>query len=74
MALNEYEKDTVAAECAAQGASPRSAPTRLSWSIWDEQLACNGAVIIAGRQQFLRELEVKARETHRALSRWRGKR
>ena len=35
---------------------------------WDEQLAQNGAVIIAGRQRFLRELEVKARDNHHALT------
>ncbi len=35
---------------------------------WDEQLAAKGAVIIAGRQRFLRELETKARATHHLLS------
>ena len=35
---------------------------------WDEQIAASGAVIIAGRQRFLRELELKARATHQALT------
>lgn len=35
---------------------------------WDEQLAAKGALIIAGRQRFLRELETKARATHHLLS------
>ena len=32
------------------------------------KLASNGAIIIAGRQKFLRELEVKAQDTHHALT------
>ena len=35
---------------------------------WDEQLTVSGAVIVAGRQRLLRELEVKARRVHRDLS------
>ncbi|NLX09122.1 MAG: DNA replication/repair protein RecF [Chloroflexi bacterium] len=35
---------------------------------WDEQLTTSGAVLIAGRQRLLRELEVKARQVHRDLS------
>jgi DNA replication and repair protein RecF len=35
---------------------------------WDEQLTQAGAVLIAGRQRLLRELEVKARRVHEDLS------
>ena len=36
---------------------------------WDDQLTEAGAVLVAGRQRLLRELEVKARRIHRDLSR-----
>ncbi len=35
---------------------------------WDEQLTATGAIVIAGRQRLLRELEVKARRIHYELS------
>jgi DNA replication and repair protein RecF len=35
---------------------------------WNEQLAAAGAVIIAQRQAFLRELEARARRNHQALT------
>ncbi len=35
---------------------------------WDEQLASAGATIIAGRQRFLRELEVEAQRAHHELT------
>ncbi|MCB9437149.1 MAG: DNA replication/repair protein RecF [Anaerolineales bacterium] len=35
---------------------------------WDEQLASAAGVIIAGRQQFIRELELLAQRIHRDLS------
>lgn len=35
---------------------------------WDEQLTSSGAVLVAGRQRLLRELEVKARRVHHDLS------
>lgn len=35
---------------------------------WDEQLTESGAVLVAGRQRLLRDLEVKARKVHRDLS------
>jgi DNA replication and repair protein RecF len=35
---------------------------------WDEQLSHTGAIIIAGRQQFLRQLETKAQNNHLALT------
>lgn len=35
---------------------------------WDEQCASTGAVVIAGRQRLLRELELAAQEHHSALT------
>jgi len=35
---------------------------------WDEQLTQSGAVIIAERQRFLRELEIRAQANHHALT------
>jgi DNA replication and repair protein RecF len=35
---------------------------------WDDQLTGAGAVVVAGRQRLLRELEVKARHVHHDLS------
>ncbi len=35
---------------------------------WDHQLAASGAVLIAGRQRLLRELEVRARRVHSELT------
>jgi DNA replication and repair protein RecF len=37
-------------------------------AFWDEQLARSGAVLIAGRQRFLRELEDRAQRQHQALT------
>lgn len=44
----------------------RSSPAELAY--WDEQLTQNGAVIIAERQQFLRELENRAQHNHHQLT------
>jgi DNA replication and repair protein RecF len=49
-----------------QIAERRASPKELAY--WDEQLAQNGAVIIAQRQQFLRELEALAQKNHDALT------
>jgi DNA replication and repair protein RecF len=37
-------------------------------AFWDERLAGNGAVIVAGRYRLVRDLERKARQIHRDLS------
>jgi DNA replication and repair protein RecF len=37
-------------------------------SFWDEQIARAGSIIIAGRQRFLRELEISAQEIHLELT------
>ena len=67
LALNEYEKLLPQRNALLKRiAEKRAHPVELEY--WDEQLASNGAVIIAGRQRFLRELETKARATHHALT------
>lgn len=38
-------------------------------AFWDEQLIAAGSVVVAGRQQFLRELEVAAQRAHHELTR-----
>lgn len=47
-------------------AEKRSRPAELDY--WDEQIAEAGAVIIAGRQRFLRELELRAQTNHYELT------
>ncbi len=67
LALNEYEKILPQRNALLKRiAEKRAGAVELEY--WDEQLASSGAVIIAGRQQFLRELEMKARDTHHALT------
>jgi DNA replication and repair protein RecF len=44
----------------------RSKPAELDY--WDDQLAEQGAVLVAGRQRFLRELEVRAQHVHHDLT------
>lgn len=67
LALNEYDKILPQRNALLKRiADKRASPVELEF--WDEQLAASGAVIIAGRQRFLRELEVKARANHVALT------
>jgi len=67
MALHEYEKCLPQRNALLKRiAEKRAAAVELEF--WDEQLATHGAVIIAGRQRFLRELESKARATQLALT------
>ena len=67
LALNEYEKLLPQRNALLKRiAEKRAGAVELEY--WDEQLAGCGAIIIAGRQRFLRELEVKARDTHHALT------
>lgn len=67
MGLTEYEKLLPQRNALLKRiADKRSSPVELEY--WDEQLASKGAIIIAGRQKFLRELEVKAQDTHHALT------
>lgn len=67
LALNEYDKLLPQRNALLKRiAEKRSSPVELEY--WDEQIADKGAILIAGRQQFLRELEVKAQDTHHALT------
>lgn len=67
LALHEYEKLLPQRNALLKRISEKRAGA-VELEYWDEQLAQNGAVIIAGRQRFLRELEVKARDNHFALT------
>ncbi len=67
LALNEYEKILPQRNALLKRIGEKRAGA-VELEYWDEQLASSGAIIIAGRQQFLRELEVKARDTHQAIT------
>lgn len=47
-------------------AERRSSPAELAY--WDEQIITHGAIIIAERQKFLRELEIRAQLNHHQLT------
>ena len=66
-ALDQYEKvlpqrNALLRRIADNHADPREL------AYWDEQIAQKGAVIIAGRQRFLRELEIGAQRAHHDLT------
>lgn len=67
LALNEYEKLLPQRNALLKRIGDKRAGA-VELDFWDEQLASSGAVLIAGRQRFLRELEIKARDTHLALT------
>ena len=67
LALNDYEKILPQRNALLKRINEKRAGA-VELEYWDEQLAHCGAIIIAGRQQFLRELEVLARDTHHALT------
>ena len=67
LAQQEYEKILPQRNALLKRIADKRADA-VELEFWDEQLAANGAVIIAGRQRFLRELETKARATHHRLS------
>ena len=67
LALNEYERLLPQRNALLKRiAERRASPAELEF--WDEELASRGAVIVAGRQKFLRELEIRAQDTHHALT------
>lgn len=66
-ALNEYEKILPQRNALLKRIGERRAGA-VELEYWDEQLAGCGAILIAGRQQFLRELEIKACDTHHGLT------
>lgn len=67
MALDEYEKLLPQRNALLKRIAEKRA-NKVELEFWDEQLATNGAILIAGRQRLLRELEVKAQDTHHALT------
>lgn len=67
LALHEYEKILPQRNALLKRINEKRAGA-VELEYWDEQLARNGAVVIAGRQCFLRELEIKARDNHHALT------
>lgn len=67
LALNEYEKLLPQRNALLKRIGDKRAGA-VELEFWDEQLASSGAVLIARRQRFLRELEIKARDTHLALT------
>lgn len=67
LALNEYDKLLPQRNALLKRVGQKRAHA-VELEFWDEQLAKHGSVIIAGRQRFLRELELKACDTHDALS------
>ncbi len=67
LALNEYDKLLPQRNALLKRIAEKRA-NLAELEFWDEKLADSGSVIIAGRQRFLRELEIKARDTHHALT------
>lgn len=66
-ALDDYEKHVSQRNALLRRIAERRArPVELAY--WDEQVAATGAVLIAGRQRFLRELEDRAQRQHQALT------
>jgi DNA replication and repair protein RecF len=66
-ALNTYEKVLPQRNALLRNISNRRA-SRKELAYWDEQLIAAGAVVIAGRQGFLRELEHHAQQVHADLT------
>ncbi|MCU0512159.1 MAG: DNA replication/repair protein RecF [Anaerolineae bacterium] len=66
-ALEQYEKVLPQRNALLRRIAERRAG-RQELPYWDEQLTLAGAVLIAGRQMFLRELERLAQRTHDALT------
>ena len=67
LALNEYEKLLPQRNALLKRVAQKRAHA-VELEYWDKQLAKHGSVIIASRQRFLRELEIRAGDTHHALT------
>ncbi len=66
-ALDRYEKVLPQRNALLRRIAERQAsPSELGF--WDEKLVAAGSVIIAGRQRFLRELEISAQRAHEDLT------
>jgi DNA replication and repair protein RecF len=66
-ALDAYEKVLPQRNALLRRVAERQADIK-ELGFWDEKLAHAGSVIIAGRQRFLRELEVSAQRAHLDLT------
>ncbi len=66
-ALNVYEKVLPQRNALLRRIADKQADPR-ELGFWDEQLVQAGSVIIAGRQRFLRKLEVNAQQAHHDLT------
>ena len=66
-ALDQYEKLLPQRNALLRRiAEGKGSPNELAY--WDEQIVQHGSVIIAGRQRFLRELEIGAQQAHHDLT------
>jgi DNA replication and repair protein RecF len=66
-ALNNFEKVLGQRNALLKRIADREAgPDQLDY--WNEQITSSGAVVVAGRQRLLREIEIKARKIHRDLT------
>lgn len=66
-ALDKYDKLLPQRNALLKRVAERQASEK-DLDIWDEQLADVGAIIIARRQSFLRDLEISAQRTHYELT------
>ena len=66
-ALDTYEKVLPQRNALLRRIAEKRASTA-ELAYWDEQLTQSGAIIIAERQNFLRELENRAQVNHHALT------
>jgi DNA replication and repair protein RecF len=67
-ALAEYEKVLVQRNALLKRLFERGARSDDQLAFWDARLAENGAVIVAGRNRFVRDLERLAQDVHRDLT------
>jgi len=66
-ALNNFEKALGQRNALLKRIADREAgPDQLDY--WNDQITASGAVVVAGRQRLLREIEIKARKVHRDLT------
>jgi len=66
-ALNNFEKALGQRNALLKRIADREAgPDQLDY--WNDQITTSGAIVVAGRQRLLREIEIKARKVHRDLT------
>lgn len=67
-ALDTYERVLPQRNALLRKLSERQSSNPRELTFWDEQLVEAGSIIIAGRQRFLRELEIDAQRAHHELT------